>query len=149
MIGHSDFAKINSYSTVFYILALIMFIAILIAATFGTIGISKRNTKFLSVYISIVWGLFIYFWVLFAVFIKRKVTLEKQVIDYCGTNMRVKNGIMSVLQEAYPNSLSTSFCTENCPCASNHTRFPSTSEYMSAVFDNSGAKNVFQCLGNI
>jgi hypothetical protein len=142
-IGLSNFAKISDYSGVFLVVAILLFSIMLIASIIGFLGSFRRSTTSLSLYVFIIWTLFIVFWVLFAIFLKKKTDFENQVLDLC--NNRVASGLAAKLQKAYHNKLPTQFCSKVCPCASEASRFPASSEYTSAVFNSTGAQNVYQC----
>jgi len=113
------------------------------ASIIGFLGSLRKNTTFLTLYAFIIWTLFIVFWAVFAIFLKKRADFEYQVLDLC--NNRVASGLAATLQKAYANNLPTQFCSKECPCASEASRFPSSSEYVSAVFDPEGAQNVYQC----
>ena len=114
----------------------------IIAIVMGIIGNLKQDNKFLIVYIIIVWSLFISFWIIFGVFLNRKNKLDQEIIDLCTD--RISSGFTSNLKEAYATNLATAFCSANCPCASDKSKFP-TSEYGSSVFNPSGASNIMDC----
>ena len=109
----------------------------------GVFGVYRRSVTLLNVYVLIIWGSFVVFWILFVAFLKKKSELENQVFDLC--NNRVSSGLAATLQKAYTNTLPIRFCSEECPCASDKSRFPSNSEYSSAVFKPTGAHNIYQC----
>ena len=113
----------------------------------GFFGVSKKNNTLLFSYSITIWGLFAGFFILFAFFFNKKVWFENNVINYCRNHISDK--FMDSLQKAYPGYLPTTFCSENCQCASDPTRFPRTVEYSSAIFNNSGAKNLLQCPNNV
>lgn len=146
-VGLSNFAKVSDYSSVFIIVAIVLFSAMVIASIIGIFGAFKRNITFLTIYIFAVWLLFIVFWILFAAFLQKKTDFENQVLDLC--NNRVASGLAAKLQKAYPSYLPTKFCSAECPCASDTTRFPSTAEYTSAAFSPIGAQNIYQCPNKI
>ena len=106
-------------------------------------GTLQQSSKLLLAYAALVWALFVGFWIVFAVFIERKAMFENQIVDLCRN--KIASGFMSVLQKAYPSSLATSFCTTDCPCNSDKSKFPGSTEYSSAVFSPKGASNVLQC----
>jgi len=114
-----------------------------LAAIFGVIGTLKQSSILLLIYSGIIWSLFIGFWVVFAIFLKHKARFEQQIVDLCRN--RVASGFMSTLQKAYPNDLATSFCTQDCPCKTDATKFPTTTEYASAVFSPTGASSILAC----
>eukprot|EP00826_Nyctotherus_ovalis_P063929 TRINITY_DN9372_c0_g1_i5.p2 TRINITY_DN9372_c0_g1~~TRINITY_DN9372_c0_g1_i5.p2 ORF type:complete len:215 (-),score=29.72 TRINITY_DN9372_c0_g1_i5:13-657(-) len=115
----------------------------LTACVVGLLGAFRKNISCLNFYVFTVWMLFVVFWILFALFLQKKIDLENQVLNLC--NNHVASGLAATLQKAYTNNLPTQFCSEECPCASHSARFPPDSEYTSAVFKPTGAQNIYQC----
>lgn len=146
-IGLSNFARVAGYSGVFVAVAAVLFSVMAAASACGLLGSFRKNATCLSIYVFAIWALFVVFWILFAAFLKKKADFENQVLDLC--NNRVASGLAATLQKAYPSNLPTQFCSGQCPCASDASRFPSTSEYTSALFSPAGARNVYQCPNNI
>lgn len=112
------------------------------AGILGLCGNLKQQRNLLIAYVSIVWSLFIVFWAIFGVCLAQKKNLDDELDSFCKNQVASK--FTSKLQNAYPTNLATSFCTDNCPCASTKDKFPSA-EYTSSVFKATGASNIMDC----
>jgi len=141
-LGVSNFAKITDSSKGFIALASILFIVLISAAIIGMIGNMKQSYRLLGVYVTIVWTLFISFWIIFGICLNKKNNLDEEVIDLC--NNHVASKFTNRIHNAYASNLATGFCSSQCPCASNKELFPS-SEYASAIFKDTGASNIMDC----
>ena len=66
--------------------------------------------------------------------------------SFCAGNEA--NGFIQQLANAYPSSMSSYFCSHDCPCKADKDNFHDSAIYLTAEFSSNGATTVLNCPTN-